>query len=73
MLAKQFNKESRTQRNIYSRNLFTVKPRSGERISAYCERLQQYCDLVDGAKEAIGDSVLLHAVHHRQLTKCEYE
>ena len=59
-LGNQFNRTySETQRSIHTSNLFTVKPRPGERISTYCERLLQYRDPVDGTDEEILDSVLL--------------
>jgi len=59
-LGNQFNRTySETERSIHASNLYTVKPRPGERISTYCERQLQYRDPVDGTNEAISDSVLL--------------
>ena len=56
-LGNQFN--SQTQRSIHASNLYTIKPRTGERISTYCERLLQHQDPANGTDEAISDSVLL--------------
>jgi hypothetical protein len=61
MLSNQFNKTySQTQRSIHASNLYTVRPRPGEKIGSFCERLQQYRDPVEGTKEAISDSVMIH-------------
>jgi len=59
-LGNQFNRTySETQRSIHASNLYTVKPRPGERISTYCVHLLQYRDPVGGTEEEIFDSVLL--------------
>lgn len=41
----------------HASNLHTIKPRLGERIGAYCERLKQYRDPVNN--EVISDPALL--------------
>jgi hypothetical protein len=48
------------QRSIHANNLYTVRPRPGEKIGPFCERLQQYRDPVEGTKEEISDSVMIH-------------
>lgn len=71
----QFNHTySQIQRSIHVSSFYTIRPRPGERVGAYCECLQQYRDPVAGTNEAISDTVLLHLLntrHHRRALRRE--